>query len=333
MARTRAKRRRNQALVTIALVLSVLVIAFAHDVSRSAHGARSPRRSENRSFGALTNRLVGEQNAFDARLAYLLGHGASLSRAVVLARLDQLAQQLPGWQTDASLLRRPTIAHQLNTVTAQLFEQRIDDDATLLDTIAGALRLPWTPLVTPSQSFSAAQASLANTTAAWSLARWGLVREPGLVRLAPLSDAMATVPLRSALANLSAAPTLTLVRGIGITAVAVTPSPLPAPPGQLVLPPTTTVHLAVTVSNAAVDVQPVTLTIVATPTGALGVAQRQVMSVTLGPLDSYGFVANDLATVASEHFTLTLSVAGAPGARRWSTTRTYHVTMAPSGAG
>ncbi len=319
--------------MAIAIALSVLVLGFAHDVSRAAHEARSPRRSENRSFGALANRLISGQNAFEARLAYLLGHGASLSRGVFLARLDQLGEQLPAWQVDAALLRRPSVAHQLNTVTAQLIEQRDDDYATLLDTIAAALQLPWTSLATTPQSWSAAQASLAQTAAAWSLARFGLVREPGLVHLEPLGDTMATVPLRAALANLSAAPSLTLVRGIGITAVAVTPSPLPAPPGQLVLPPTTAVHLAITVSNAAVDVQPVTLTIVATPTGPLGVAQRQVMAATLGPLASYGFVANDLSTVASERFTLSLSLAGAPGGRRWPTSRTYHVTMAPSGTG
>ncbi len=319
--------------MAVALVLTLLVLGFARDVSRAAHGAISPRRSENRSFAALVNRLTGQENEFDARLAYLLGHGASLSRAVFLARLDQLGQQLAGWSSDAGLLRRPTIAHELNTVAAQLTEQRIDDDATILNTVAHALQLPWTPLATTGQSWVAAQASLAQTTSSWSLARWGLVREPGRATLDPLSDAVATVPLRAALANLGAAPSLVLVRGVGITAVSVSPTPLPAPAGQLVLPPTTAVHLAVTVSNAAVDTQPVTLTITVTPTGALGTAQRQAMSVTLGPLASYGFVANDLATVASEHFTLTLSVTGAPSGHRWSTTRTYRVTMAPSGAG
>ena len=333
MARTRAQRRRYQVLVSLALVVTVLVLAFANDVTHAAHQARSPRRSENRTFGVLANRLITEENADDARLVYLLEHGSTLSRSVLLARLLQIAQQLPSWATDARLLRRPSIAHGLNSTIADLTTQRVNDDATILDTLAQALHLPWTPIATVAQSWVSAQQSLAQSTAAWSVARWGLVHEPGLVHLDALSDALATVPFRTAVTTLSSSPSLVLTRGIGITAVAVTPAPLPAPAGQLVLAPVTSVHLAVTVTNAAVDTQPVSLTVTVTPTDTLGTAQHQVMTATLDSLGSYGFVLHDLTTVASEHFTLRIVAGGAPSGRGWPTTRIYQVTMAPSGAG
>ena len=333
MARTRAQRRRYQVLVGLALVATVLVLGFAADVTHAAHDARSPRRTENRSFGALANRLIIEANATDARVAYLLTHGQNLTRSVLLGRLDQIALQLPGMTSDARLLRRPHIAHGLNTTLADLATQRVDDYATILDTLAQALHLPWTPVATLSQSWVAAQQSLAQSAASWSVSRWGLVREPGLVRLAPLSRALATVAYRSDVTTLALAPSLVLTRGIGVTAVSVTPAPLPAPPGQLVLAPVTAVHLAVTVSNAAVDTQPVSLTVTVTPIGSLGVAQRQVVAATLGSLGSYGFDLHDLATVPSERFTLRIEAAGAPSGRGWPTTRTFQVTMAPSGAG
>ncbi|OYV45695.1 MAG: hypothetical protein B7X10_05510, partial [Burkholderiales bacterium 21-58-4] len=188
MARTRAQRRRYQVLVSLALVATLLVLAFANDVTHAAHQARSPRRSENRSFGVLANRLITQENADDARLVYLLEHGQTLSRSVLLARLLQIAQQLPSWANDARLLRRPKIAHGLNSTIADLVTQRVNDDATILDTLAQALHLPWTPIATLTQSWVSAQQSLAQSTAAWSVARWGLVKEPGRFLLAVGDD-------------------------------------------------------------------------------------------------------------------------------------------------
>jgi hypothetical protein len=44
--------------ITLALAVTLLVLLFARDVSRSAHGAVAPRRSENLSFAALANSLL-----------------------------------------------------------------------------------------------------------------------------------------------------------------------------------------------------------------------------------------------------------------------------------
>jgi hypothetical protein len=112
--------------LTIALALTLLVLLFARDVSRSAHGAIGPRRSENRSFGALANSLVSQENIFDGHLSYLLVHGATLSRPIFAARMSQLREQLPHWAIEADQLRRPQLAHNVNGVVGAQTEVRID---------------------------------------------------------------------------------------------------------------------------------------------------------------------------------------------------------------
>ena len=101
-------------LITLALVITLIVLVFARDVSRSAHGAITERQSENKSFAALANGLIDQENEFDARLDRLLDQGATLRRIVFAARLYQLNDVLPGWITDADLLRQPALSHKVN---------------------------------------------------------------------------------------------------------------------------------------------------------------------------------------------------------------------------
>lgn len=319
----------------MAVIATLLVVLFARDISRAGHGATSPRLSENESFAALTNSLIGQENAFDAHLAYLLEHGASLSRQVFAARLVQLQQQLPLFQTEASRLRRPLLKHRINDTIAQLTEQRVDDYQLVLSSVASGLSMPWsTPSnLTPGLSVAAAQASLASTSQQWNLARRGLLLEPGHVSLSGTTSATAHLDFTTVMSQLSQSPSLTLTRGVGITAVSVSPSPLPAPTGEILLPPTGVIHLGVTVSNASYATQPVTLTIVLSPAGRSGVPQRQSMSVTLRPLGSYAFVPKILSIAASEHATLTLSLAGAQTGPNMVRLRRYAVVVSPSGNG
>ncbi|MBW4077452.1 MAG: hypothetical protein HIU84_02865 [Acidobacteria bacterium] len=335
MARTRAQRRRHTVLLTMAVIATLLVLLFARDISRAGHGATSPRLSENESFAALGNVMIGQENDLDTRLAYLLDHGQSLSRQVFAARLAQLQQQLPVLQTEASRLRRPLLKHRINDTIAQLTEQRVDDYQFLLSAVAAGLSMPWsTPSnVTPGLSVAAAQASLLSTNQQWNLARRGLLLEPGHVTLLATSSAMAHLDFAATMSRLSQSPSLTLTRGIGITAVSVSPAPLPAPTGEILLPPTGLIHLGVSVSNASYATQPVTLTIVLSPVGRAGVVQRQSMSVTLRPLSSYGFVPKILRIAASEHATLTLSLAGAQSGPNMVRSRRYSVVVSPSGNG
>lgn len=319
----------------MALVATLAVLVFARDVSRSAHGALSPRSSENRSFSVLANSLLGQENAFDSRLTYLLTNGQGLTRSVFAARLAQLADQLPLWQTQAAQLRRPRLAHDVNDVVALLTEQRVDDYQAILASVASSLTLPWTSVAHPTVTLttSAAQASLATTSAEWDTARWGLVREPGRASLLAMSDVSALLDLSSVVGALRNSSSLAVTRGIGIVAVSVTPAPLPAVVGELLLPPTSSVRLGVSVSNASYVNQPVTLTYVLTPTNRLGISQSQSLRMTLGPLQSFAFVPPPLSTVTSEHANLTISVSGAPSGPQMSRLRRYTVIVSPSGNG
>ncbi len=315
-----------------ALAITVVAIGFAADVSRAAHGARSVRRSENRSFGLLVNTLVARENAFDGRLAYLLEQGGSLTRVVFTARLGQLAAALPAWTQDAALLRRPTIAHQLNVVVAQTTEERADDAATVLNAVAAALRLPWVALSASGGTLAAAQSGLQSTAATWSRARFGLVHEPGLVHLAALTTLVANLALPTTLATLAASPSLQLHRSAGISAVEVTPTPLPAPAGELLLIPSPSTSLAATVTNAAETYQPVALT--ATITNAAGALIHVVhQRATLGPLSSIGFSLGTYALAPGSHGTLVLTLNGVSAGGRWPTVRRYRLVVAPSGTG
>lgn len=335
MARTRAQRRRHTLLLTIALAATLLVLLFARDVSRSAHQAVSPRRSENRSFASLASVLLNQQDSFDSRLTYLLTSGEPLSRSVFAARLDQLAEELPTWQTEAQRVRRPRLVHDVNDVLAQVTEQRVDDYQVLLAGVARALILPWPapPVTSPPLTLTSAQTSLVSTTREWNTARWGLRHEPGRVSLPALSDFSALVNLSTVLGGLERSSTLTVTRGIGISAVLVTPSPLPASAGDLLLPPTGSIRLGVAVSNASYVQQPVSLTIVLIPTNGFGVSRRQTMTVTLGPLASYAFVPASFSVAASEHASLTISLAGAPSGTGMSRVRRYTVIVSSSGNG
>jgi hypothetical protein len=113
-------------LISLALIITLIVLVFARDVSRSAHGAITERRSENKSFAALANELIGQENAFDRRLDRLVTRGDTLQRAVFDARLSQLNDELPGWLTDASLLRSPALTHHVNETLYELTSARAD---------------------------------------------------------------------------------------------------------------------------------------------------------------------------------------------------------------
>ncbi len=281
----------------------------------------------------MANMLLGQESALDSRLSYLLVNGRSLTRPVFAARLHQIAQQLPLLSSEATLLRRPVLAHNINAVLAQLTEQRIVDCQVVLDTVAQSLSLPWTTLIPTGPTPSSAIASLLSTDQQWGRARWSLVKEPGLVVLAPTGTSNALVNLATGLAPLESSATLALTRGIGIAAVSVSPAPLPAPVGELLLPPVGTVHLGIAVSNGAFVDQPVSVTVTFSPSNVSLPRQTQRMTTTLGPLQSYAFIPKLLVTSAGEKATLTISITGAPSAPQMTRSRTYHVVLSPSGNG
>jgi hypothetical protein len=317
-------------LITLALVITLIVLVFARDVSRSAHGAITERRSENKSFAALANGLIGQENAFDARLDRLLAQGSTLRRTVFAARLYQLNDALPAWTTDADLLRQPGLSHKVNETLYELTLERVAAYQTLLGDVARALSLPWS--TNPSETVANPAATLVETSVRWNLARFALLKEPGRVHLVATSAHSGTYVEQHGTSDLTTAPSLALVRAISIVAVRVIPAPLPAAHGVLLLPPVKIVELGVSVLNASYDEQPVTLSIRVTPLNHLGQPFFERMRATLGPLQAYAFVPSGLTTAANERAGVVISVTGARAAVGKVTTEHYRLEMSPSGA-
>jgi hypothetical protein len=315
--------------ITLALAVTLVVLLFARDVSRAAHGAANPQRSENRSFAALANTLLTKENSFNGRLDELLSHGTSLSRPVFAARLNQLSQELLNWVTSADQLRRPGLDHRVNETLYRITLTRVAAFQTLLGDVAQALGLPWNTV--PIDVVINPVATLEVTDKQWSVQRFALVKEPGLVHLNMTNSSSAKYYAANGLAALVNAPSLTLVRAISIAAVHVTPAPLPATAGVLLLPPVGLVTLGVSVVNASYDDQPVTLTIRVTPLNNRGLAFTQTMKTTLGPLGAFAFIPAAIHTAASERARVVLTVSGAQAASGKVTTETYELTMSPSG--
>ncbi len=317
--------------MTIALVVTLVVLVFARDISRAGHGSITSQRSENRSFAALANALINEENDFDVRLNVLLQSGSSLSRPVLDARLNQLDQELASWSTAVDLLRRPKLDHDLNDEFADLTETRIDDYETLFASIAGGLSLP-APTPGPGATSSVRPGqSLVDTAAAWNKDRTSLREEPGGVRLDSLTTTSATLFVQSGITKLTSSSSLAVVRGIGIAAVRVTPAPLPSKRGVLLLPPVTAMYLGVSVLNSGFVTQRLTLQVTMTPSNGPLSAVRQTFQVVLAPLQSYAFVPKDIAVVPSERGILAIRISGAPAAPHLARAERFRVEMSPPG--
>jgi len=316
-------------LITIALVVTLVVLVFARDVSRSGHGAITARRSENRSFAALANALLTSENLFDGRLDRLLTQGGTLRRVVFAARLTQLDEQLSAWDVAGDALERPVLAHDVNQTLADLTHERVAAYETLLGQVADALSLPWT--ASRAGPVSDPAATLLATSIHWNHARFALVKEPGSVHLVATSARSAQDVEKNGVSELNQSPSLRLVRAISIVAVRVVPAALPAASGVVLLPPVTSVHLGVSVLNASYDDQPVTLTIRVTPLNGRGVPFQQRMTATLGPDGAFAFVPRALVTAASERARVVIDLGGARAAAHATAREVYLLEMSPSG--
>jgi hypothetical protein len=316
----------------IALAVTLVVLVFARDVSRAAHGAVTAQRSEDRSFAGLANTLIVQENNFDLRLTRLLQNGSSFSRPQFDARLLQLDQELPSWTTAADLLRRPKLAHDINNEIADLTEVRVDDYQSIITRVTKSLSLPTPALdVDATRASTPAQALEASTTT-WNRERFSLRHEPGEVRLDALTDTSATLFAASGVTNLTSSSTLAVVRGIGIAAVSVVPAPLPARGGVLLLPPVTKITLGISVVNTGFVEQAVTLEVSMTPTNGPLAPVRQTFHVDLAPLQSYAFAPPGFHVVPSERATLVIRLSGAAASSTLTRSRSYRVELSPSGA-
>jgi hypothetical protein len=304
-------------------------LLFARDVSRSAHGAVAPRRSEDLSFGALANSLLVQQNQFDGRLESLLNQGATLRRVVFAARLYQLNDELSNWSVAGDLLRRPRLSHDVNDTLGTLTDERVAAYQTLLGEVARTLELPWS--TRPLEPVTNPAATLLETSTSWNADRFALRKEPGHVRLEAMSASSAKYFAAHGVSLLTRSPSLALVRAVSIDAVRVNPAALPAQANVMLLPPVRRVLLGVSVLNASYDDQPVTVTITVTPLNHRGVAFSSRTSTTLGPLGAFAFVPKVLTTAPSEQANVVIRVFGARAAVGKTTVERYRLRMSPSG--
>ena len=313
----------------MAIVLTLIVAVFARDVNHAAHNASGPRRSEDLSFAALTNALIGQENEFDTHLASLLNQASTLPRVVFAARLYQLNDTLAGWSEDAELLRHPSLAHNINETIATLTDERVAAYQTMLGDVARSLELPWTTQV--NAPVTSPGATLVATSEQWNVDRFALAKEPGHVHLDATSVTSAKYFLAHGVSLVTRSASLRLVRAISIDAVRVDPSAFPSASGLMVLPPVRRVQLGISVLNASYDDQPVTLSVRVTPLNGLGQAFSQTMTATLGPDAAYAFVPHALVTSPSERATLVIRVLGVRAAVGKVSEEHFRLEMSPSG--
>ena len=320
----------NRCLLTLALAVTLVLLVFARDVARAAHGSTDTRRSENRSFAGLANALIVQENDFDQSLVTLLHSGATLTRPVLDTQLEQLRTELVTWTTEAQLLRRPRLAHDVNEKLEQLTLQRIDAYNTILNSIARQLTLPPLTPISTDRPVTAPAQLLITTGIAWNADRYDLTKEPGRQHLAFLTYTSAKYFISFGTQALTSSTSLAVVRGIGVAAVSISPAPFPATHGELLLPPVSQFHVGVSVTNTGYVEQPVTVNVTMTPSNGPHPTVRQSFHLKLAPLQSYAVVPHDFATVPSERATLVISVSGAPAGANLTTTRTYNVVMSPT---
>lgn len=336
MARTRAQRRRQTVLLTCALALTLLVLLFARDVNRSAHQSTSSRMSENQTFAVLANTLIGQENSFAFHLRQLVGTSPVLTRSLFDARLVQLNGQVALWQNEANLLARPNLAHDINKTLADMTEQEVDDYTTVLAHLAASVQLPWTPPTSQTVHLDASQSALVASPLSdlqrivteWNdTERFALVKEPGRVHL----DALWTSVATDAELSVSQVNSLQPTRGVGLGAVEVLPTPLPATSGELLIVPTSRLQVNVSAENPNFINQPVTFTISLRPTNGRGQAYGERMVGVIGPDGAYAFTPKGIPVVTGEKATLAITLSGAPQALDYSRGRTYKVVISPSG--
>jgi hypothetical protein len=135
----------------------------------------------------------------------------------------------------------------------------------------------------------------------------------------------------SGVTGLTSSPSLAVVRGIGIAAVSVSPAPLPATRGVLLLPPVSTITLGVSIVNTGFVEQGVTLEVTMSPSNGPLPALRRTFHVELAPLQSYAFTPQVIAVVSSERATLNIRITGAPGSAGLTRSKRYRVELSPPG--
>jgi hypothetical protein len=315
----------------VALIVTFVVLVFGREVSRSAHQETSARLSENLSFAQVAGTLLSRENTFDTELVSLLTTGTHLTRVAFAVQLAELTQELSAWRDVATQMKSPVLSPDLNVTLSADTLTRVGDYDVVLAYLAQALSLSG-PSTSPSApSLGAAQSSLLATAASWGNERHLLASAPGQVTLMALSHASASLNVPQYAQTLAAAPSLAATRAIVIAAIQVQPAPFPAPALSLELAPTSSMQVQVSVSNQREILQPVTLSMVFTP--STGSAQQVSQTQTLSPLTSFAFASHTFSVFPGEKGTLSVSLNGVPASVGLTHSRTYAVSVSAAATG
>jgi hypothetical protein len=309
----------------------LVILVFGREVSRSAHQENSARLSENLSFSSVAGTLLTQENSFDTQLATLLTTGSHLTRPQFAVQLSELTQEVSAWRNVAGLMMTPVLSPNLNVTLSQATVIRVTDYDTMLAYVAQALSLSGPTTSNSAPTLGAAQLSLSATAASWGSQRHQLSGAPGSVTLSALTNVSGKLNVPQDVATLASAPNLAATRAIMISAIQIQPAPFPAPALTLLLAPTTSMLVQVAVSNLREIAQPVSLSLVLT--SASGAVQQVTMTHTLAPSTSFAFVSHSFMVHSGEKGTFSVTLNGLPAAPGLRHSRTYALSVSPTGAG
>lgn len=326
MARKRTRRRRQSILWSSAVIASLLVLIFARDISRTAHGDVRAVRSENQSFAVLSNNIISQENSIDSSITALLVRGAHFNRAQLSAQLTTLNDTLRVLPAQASQLRNPVLVSGINGKLATWCQVRARAYSSLLSDVARSLTLPWP--TGPALSERQTSIALRTTTAQWNALTRSLVKQPGHVVLTSFSDFSGLLDVGALTREMAITPSLQLARSLSIAAVSVSPAPFPATKGDLEIVGGSPLVVGVSVLNGSYALQPATVT--ATLVSSTGLTTTRREEATLGPRGAFAFSDLTFTPLSGERATLRIVVTGAPATPGHSTVRTYSVHVAPA---
>jgi len=129
--------------------------------------------------------------------------------------------------------------------------------------------------------------------------------------------------------DLTASPSLAVVRGIGIAAVSVVPAPLPARKGVILLPPVSKMQLGVSVVNTGFVEQRVTLVVSMKPTTDRSRRRVRPSTSNWHPCSPTPLRPEQSGLVPSERATLDIRISGAPDSPNLARSKSYRVELSP----
>lgn len=333
MARKSAVRRKRQFQVLTALLVLAVIVVFGRDVLRAAHDSRSARESRNTSFATLATAIISSSSSLDHDTISLLDSAPSMSRSTLLTSWTELEKRARDVLQSAEHAREPSIETGINEKLTSVMTLRIAAWETIRQSVEGPLGVPGvtTP---PSGVLNQAVANLQTANTAWERAHGALRHRPGHVRL-PLGAW--TLPTLDVPGLVHAAITTLALRPnaiVAINAVSMNPQPLPsgsAGATALVLLPTSSVELGVSVRNSSTTDTTITVHATLTPTNRLGKVVTLSATSSLRASSNTAVLFSEVPITPGERAILRVWVSGAAPTSKGAANRIYTVKVASAG--